>query len=141
MINYEFEHSETTTAPPEAVWALWSDVDRWLEWDSSLERIELAGQFQAGTTGTMVLPGQPPIGFTITDVQPGRGFTDETEVPGGVLRFEHSLETAENRTRVTHRVEIEGPAEMASKLGPMITADTPEAVRDLVRLAEAQGKV
>jgi ligand-binding SRPBCC domain-containing protein len=137
MINYEFEHSETTTASAEAIWALWSAVNRWPEWDSSLERIELTGPFEAGTTGTMILPGRPPISFTITEVQPGHGFTDETEVPGGVLRFRHSLEITDGRTVVTHRVEIDGPAEMAGKLGPMVTEDVPEAVRDLVRLAEA----
>jgi hypothetical protein len=83
----------------------------------------------------MVLPGQPPISFAITEVQPRRGFTGETEIPG-VLRFGHSLETTRGLTKVTHRVEIDGPAEMAKEFGPVVTADTPDAVRALVRLAE-----
>jgi ligand-binding SRPBCC domain-containing protein len=136
MATYEFEHTETTTAPAEAVWALWADVERWLEWDTSLERIELTGPFEPGTTGTMVLAGQPPIRFTLTAVRPGRGFTDETEIPDGVLRFIHSLETTGGSTKVTYRVEIDGPAEMAAEFGPMVTDDTPDAVRALVRLAE-----
>ena len=77
-----------------------------------MERIELAGPFEAGTTGAMVPAGRPPISFAITEVQPRRGFTGETEIPG-VLRFRHSLETTGGLTTVTHRVEIDGPAEMA----------------------------
>jgi hypothetical protein len=84
----------------------------------------------------MVLPGQPPTSFTITEAQPGRGFTDETEIPLGVLRFRHSLETTGNLTKVTYRVEIDSPAEMAKEFGPMVTADTPDAVRALVGLVE-----
>jgi hypothetical protein len=141
MANYEFEHTVTTTAPADAVWALWSDVSRWTEWDTSLEAITLDGPFAAGSGGTMTIPGQPPIAYTLTVVEPGAGFTDETEIPGGVLRFIHRAETVAGLTTITQRTEIDGPAEMAREFGPAVTEDVPEAMRALAELAEASLRV
>ncbi len=47
------EHSIETTAAPEAVWGLWSDVPRWPEWNADLERATLSGPFAARSTITM----------------------------------------------------------------------------------------
>jgi hypothetical protein len=136
MTNYEFEHSVETTASTQAVWDLWHDVSRWTAWDTSLESVELEGPFAVGSSGTMVIPGQPPIAFTLTDVRQGEGFTDETTIPGALLRFDHAVAPlADGRALVTHRVEIEGPA--AQELGPMVTEDVPDAMAALVKLAEA----
>ena len=37
------EHSIETTASPEAIWRLWSDVERWPEWNADIEQIEISG--------------------------------------------------------------------------------------------------
>ncbi len=138
MTNYEFSHSVETTASAAAVWALWSDVGRWTEWDAELESVELDGPFEVGSRGRMAIPGQPPIEFTLTEVRPLTSFTDETAVPGAVLRFVHRLEPlADGRLRVTHRVEASGPA--ATKIGPFVTEDLPAAVDSLVALASSTG--
>jgi hypothetical protein len=91
----------------------------------------------AGGKGTMVIEGQPPISYELTAVAEGRGFTDRTEIPGAVLTFFHEVEPVGERTKVTHRVQIDG--ELARKLGPMVTADVPDAVRALVKLASSGG--
>jgi hypothetical protein len=135
---YEYEHSVETTAAPEAIWNLWSDVSTWPDWDGSVEKVELEGPFAVGSEGTMTIPGQPLIRFRLVEVSPGARFTDETVVQGALLRFMHTLEKLEGgRTLVTHRVEIEAPRPMAGELGPMITADVPDAMRALVAAAEA----
>ncbi|MEC3980704.1 SRPBCC family protein [Amycolatopsis sp. H20-H5] len=141
MANYEYEHTVTTTAPADAVWALWSDVSRWTEWDTSLEAITLDGPFAPGSGGTMTIPGQPLITYILTEVEPGVAFSDETAIPGGVLRFGHRLTTADGLTTITHRVEIDGPPEMAKEFGPVVTEDVPEAMRALAKLAEASCRV
>lgn len=136
MATYEFEHSVETTASPEAVWVLWSDVSRWTEWDSGLESVVLDGPFEVGVNGTMVVPGRPPVPFTLTEVRPGKGFVDVSEIPGALLRFHHTLEPLDGgRVRVTHGVVIEGPA--AREIGPFVTADLPDAVKALVELASS----
>ena len=136
MANFEHEHSIELTAAPESVWRLWSEVDRWVEWDTGLDRASLDGPFEVGTTGVMHIPGLGPIGFRLIEVQPGVGFTDETSVEGAVVRFGHHLEPLPGgRLRVTHRVTVEGPA--AAELGPAIVEDLPEALAALAKLAEA----
>jgi uncharacterized membrane protein len=39
------EHSVETSAAPDAVWRLWTDVERWPEWNAGVEQIELSGDF------------------------------------------------------------------------------------------------
>ncbi|CRK56057.1 hypothetical protein [Alloactinosynnema sp. L-07] len=135
MTTYEFAHTETTTADADAVWALWGDVARWAEWDSSLTGVTLEGPFDVGSAGVMNFEGRPPVHFRLTEVRPGQGFSDETEIPGAVLRFHHEVAVVDGLTAVTHRVEIEGA--LAERLGPVVTADVPDAVRALVRLASS----
>jgi hypothetical protein len=55
-----------------------------------------------------------------------------------VLRFVHLLEPAAGGgTRITHRVEVEGPA--ASEIGPNVASDLPEAMAALAAAAERAG--
>jgi hypothetical protein len=132
---YTFELSVESTATPDAVWALYADVAAWLTWDHGLEAVEVDGPFEAGTAGRITPHGMGTLPFTITWAEPGRGFTDETLAMGHVLRFAHEIEALPGGgSRVTHRVEIEGPA--ADEIGPNVTGDTPEAVAALVALAE-----
>jgi hypothetical protein len=133
MATFSFEHSVEGPASVETVWELWSDVSRWTEWDEGLESVTLAGPFAEGSGGTMVVKGQGPISFTLTSVEPFAGFVDETSVPGALLRFTHRVERVGDGVRVTHSVVIEGQA--AEQLGPVVTADLPDAVEALVKLA------
>ena len=54
-----FEHSETvtTSATPEAVWALWSDPATWSSWDPAVESVAFEGSFGEGAAGLIVLTG------------------------------------------------------------------------------------
>lgn len=132
---YTFEHTAETTASADAVWALYADVNAWLRWDHGLDAIVLDGPFEAGVTGRITPKGMGELPFVLTRVEPGRRFDDETPAMGHVLRFIHVIEPlAEGGARVTHRVEIEGPA--ADEMGPNVTGDTPEAVAALVAMAE-----
>jgi polyketide cyclase/dehydrase/lipid transport protein len=137
MTSYEYEHSVETVASPAAVWALWSDIGRWTEWDTSLTGIRMDGPFEPGGTGVMTIEGQGDLEFLLTDVVPGAGFTDETVLPVATLRFGHTMTPLpDGRLRVTHRVSIEGPA--AQQLGPQVTEDVPDAMAGLVAIAERE---
>ncbi|GLZ34510.1 hypothetical protein Lesp02_66970 [Lentzea sp. NBRC 105346] len=133
MTSYEFEHSVEAPVSAAAVWALYSDISQWTSWDQGLSEVTLDGPFEAGVSGKMTIPGQPAIDFTLTSVDPGREFTDETLFNGAVLRFRHVIEPVPGGVRVTHRVEITGPG--AREMGPMVTSDVPEAMEALVALA------
>ena len=87
------EHAHDTPASPEAVFALWADVEGWPAWDASLVATTLEGPFAAGTAGTLHPQGMPePIAFVITAVEQGAGFADETRLGPLHLRFRHRVE-------------------------------------------------
>lgn len=139
MTSFEYEHSATTTAPAAAVWALWSDTTTWPSWDAGMENVSVDGDFTVGTSGTMTITGQPPIPFTLTEVEPNVRFADVTEIPGATLRFTHTLTPTGAGTEISHRVTIEGPA--AQELGPVVTAGVPAALAKLASLAEESSLV
>lgn len=94
--------------------------------------MELDGPFCPGTTGRMTLPDQETLTSRLTWVEEGRGFEDETSIPGAgvVVRVRHSLEAMEHGgTRITYRCVIKGPS--AEEIGPMVTADFPDVIAAL----------
>jgi len=135
---WTYDHSIETDASPQSIWPLYADVPAWPRWDQGLEWVTLDGPFTAGTTGSLKVPDQDPLAFKLVEVRPLQGFSDETYIPGLVITFDHTLApTASGRTRITHRVTITGSAaeRVAPDLGPQITADVPQAMESLARLA------
>jgi hypothetical protein len=135
---WEYEHSVETEAAAEQVWALWSDVTTWPDWNAGIAAIEIDGPFAEGTMFTMTPPGAEPIRLRLVEVVPGALFVDELDAGDFTVRTIHRLAPAESGTRVTYRTEISGPGadQVAPELGPAITADFPEVLAALVKLAE-----
>ncbi|MBV9384204.1 MAG: SRPBCC family protein [Streptosporangiaceae bacterium] len=128
-----------TTAGPDAVWRCWSDMAAWPTWNDGIEKITIDGPFAIGTTFTMTPPGDDPIQMRLTEIVPGELFTDEMDAGNFIVRTVHRIEPAAGcRTRIIYRTEITGPAadEAGPELGPAITADFPEVLAALARLAE-----
>jgi uncharacterized protein YndB with AHSA1/START domain len=132
------EHTAETAASPQAVWRVLRDLDQWGSWDTSLEWVRLHGPFQVGSTVTMKPKGQDPIASVIVQATKNRVYADETSMGGVTLRFSHTLQPQEGGgTRVTHRLEITGPAadQVGPELGPAITEDFPQAMQALLARA------
>ena len=53
-MTFEYERTVTTTASPDDVWALWSDIGSWHAWDPAVERVALEGHFAEGAAGDAV---------------------------------------------------------------------------------------
>lgn len=137
---WEYEHTAETTASPADLWRHWSSMELWPQWNAGIEKIEVDGPFEVGTTFAMTSPGDDePIRMRLTEVIPERLFTDEMDAGDFVVRTVHELRpSASGTTRVVYRTEISGPAaaQAGPQLGPAITADFPDVVAALVRLAE-----
>jgi Polyketide cyclase / dehydrase and lipid transport len=133
------EHSIETTASPEAIWRLWSDVAGWPDWIADIEHIEIAGPFTAGSTITVTPAGQDPVELRIAEaVEPDR-FVDEADLGDVVVRTIHRVERLEaDLSRVVYRMEISGLAadSVGPELGPQISGDFPETLAALVEHAE-----
>jgi hypothetical protein len=111
----------------------------WPQWNAGIEKLAVDGPFAVGTTLTMTPPGEDPIPMRLVEIVPGELFTDEMDAGDFVVRTEHRLDPlGDGRTRVVYRTEITGPAadQVGPELGPAITADFPDVVAALVKLAE-----
>jgi uncharacterized protein YndB with AHSA1/START domain len=136
---WEYEHSAETTAAPDVVWRLWSDIAAWPQWNDGIEKITVDGPFAVGTSFTMTPPGDEPVRMRLAEIVPGELFTDEMDAGDFIVRTVHRLERAAGgRTRISYRTEITGPAagQVGPELGPAITADFPEVLASLAQLAE-----
>jgi Polyketide cyclase / dehydrase and lipid transport len=134
---FTYRHSVEADVSVEAVWALYEDVTTWPSWDDQAERITRDGPFAPGTTGTMRFTGQDPLSYRLTKVEPLREFVDETPAGPLLVRVSHRLEPLRpGRVRITHEAEVQGPADEAREVGATITADFPETMAALVRLAK-----
>jgi len=133
------EHSAETMAAPEVVWRVWSEVERWPEWNADLERAELSGPFAMGSTITMYQRGGDMIELRIAEAVEPERFVDEADLGDVVVRTTHRLELLEgDRARVISRMEISGPQadSVAPQIGPELSADFPQVLSALVERAE-----
>jgi len=129
---YLFECETAFHAEPAAVWALWTDVARWPEWDVSKEMARLDGPFQPGARGWAKQRGNLGGSFIITKVEDGRRWVSECPVPGGTVVFDHTLEPAGGgRVRVVKRVEVHGGS------GPLLRLFAPKMRRDITQSLSA----
>ncbi|HEY7430428.1 MAG TPA: SRPBCC family protein [Streptosporangiaceae bacterium] len=131
-----FECEATLDAEPAAVWAVWTNVGRWPEWDVSKEIARLDGPFVVGTSGWAKQRGTLGGSFTITELQPGRRWVSECPLPLGKVIFEHVLEpVGKHRVRVVKSVEVEGG------ISPLIRLFAPKMRRDISESLVALGRM
>jgi hypothetical protein len=134
------EHTITTVASPEAIWRLWSNVPGWPRWIADIDQIQISGPFAPGITILMAPPGQESIEVRIADAVEPELFVDEADLGDIVVRTIHRVERIDDRRScVTYRMEITGPAAdtVGPELGAQISADFPETLAALVKLAES----
>jgi hypothetical protein len=134
------EHSVETTASPESIWRLWSDVPSWGEWNADIERIEISGPFTRGSTIAMTPVAQDTVELRIAETSEPNLFIDEADLGDVLIRTLHRIDPlGDGRSRVIYRMEITGPAadSVGAELGPEISGDFPETLAALVEKAVA----
>jgi uncharacterized protein YndB with AHSA1/START domain len=133
------EHRLETSAPPQAVWEAWADVERWPEWNAGVERIDLRGPFAVGSIIVMTPPGDEPVELRIVEAVEPELFVDEADGGDFLVRTTHRIDSAGGgRSRITYRMEITGPAAdtVGPEIGPEISGDFPQVLAALARYAE-----
>jgi len=136
----EYGTSVETTASPEKVWSVWSDMSTWGEWNPNVSTMDWQGGFASGTTGIMNTKAGQHHKMQLVDVQSARGFALVTSVvPGTTFRFNCRIEPVGAKTKVSQTVEVGGPlgGVMGGMLGPQVSKEFGTLLANLARKAES----
>jgi carbon monoxide dehydrogenase subunit G len=115
------ERTVNINAPPERVWAVMVDVERWPEWTESMKSVERldSGEFGVGSKAKLRIRRSPNANvWTVTELAPNRSFTWETNSGGVKGMAAHVIDPDGNGSKVTLTVDLSGI--VATLFGPMI---------------------
>jgi uncharacterized protein YndB with AHSA1/START domain len=109
----DYRISVDIAAPPERVWDVMSDVERWSEWTasiSSIQRLDGSGPLRLGSRALVRQPRVRPAVWQVTELENGSSFTWITRAAGVVAAGRHSVEAIANgtRTRATLALTFSG---------------------------------
>lgn len=134
---WKTEYAIETSATAETIWSIFRDVPGWKNWNAGIEQIDIDGPFATGTWFTMKPPGEEALRSQLVDVRENVCFVDETRVGDLAILVAHRIQPlGPARTRIVYAVDAHGP--QASEIGPAVSADFPEVLASLSRLAEAR---
>src|SRR3954452_22737000 len=93
-------------APPDVVWTVMSDGERWPDWTASVTSVTRLdeGPLRIGSRALIREPRFPPARWVVTELLPGRSFTWKSGLPGMWVYGEHSVEPLGTGTRATLRL-------------------------------------
>jgi uncharacterized protein YndB with AHSA1/START domain len=116
MPKTRFSIEVDVDAPPERVWQVMSDVERWPEWTPSVLSVqrEDTGPLRVGSRARIRQPKLVRADWEVTALQPGREFTWITRSPGVVVTARHAVEPTGRGTRATLSIRYDG------LLGPVV---------------------
>ena len=99
----EYETTVDIEAPPEKVWAIVQDVERWSEWTESISSIELlgTGDLAMGSRARVKQPGFPAAEWEVTRFSPGTSFAWTSKAPGLTSFGDHEVVPTATGSKVT----------------------------------------
>jgi uncharacterized protein YndB with AHSA1/START domain len=107
----EFSRAIEIAAPPDRVWAVMRDVERWFEWTASVTSIKLVGggSLRVGGRAWVRQPKFPPALWEVRELDdPGRSFTWISRAPGMLVTARHCVEAVGARSRGVLSLRYEG---------------------------------
>jgi Polyketide cyclase / dehydrase and lipid transport len=133
-----FSYEVTTTASPDRVWALWTDVSTWKTWDKGLKDAELGEPMRRGSKGKITPLSGPSASFTVTEFDPQTSYTFATNLPLAKLTVRRTI-IGTSPTRFRHDVSFSGPmgGVFAKRFGPGFRKALPPTMREIAALAES----
>jgi uncharacterized membrane protein len=106
-----FDHSVTIQAPPEKVWAIFSDVANWPSWTptiTSVERLD-EGRIHVGARTRIRQPKLPVAVWEVTELKEGEYFEWVSRAPGVKTTGGHRVTSTPEGTVATATIIQEGP--------------------------------
>ena len=105
-----FEHSIAISAPPERVWGILVDVERWPARIPTVDRVERLddGPLAVGARTRLAQPKLPEEVWTVTELTAGTAFTWTSSSTGVRVTASHVVEPSPEGSRLTLAVDIAG---------------------------------
>ena len=119
MLDFRIEVA--INAPPDSVWAVMRDIERWPEWTPTVRKVRRLDTrpLAVGSRAVILQPKLPPAKWKVTELDDARrSFTWETWGPGMRLQARHSVEGTGNTSRATLSIQFSG------LLGPLFARVT-----------------
>jgi uncharacterized membrane protein len=109
-------------APPEQVWAVLFDVERWPEWTASMTRVQRLddGPLAVGSRAKVKQPRLPSIVWTVTELAPGKSFTWESRSPGALSIARHDIVPDESGHGSTVTLAVEQTGIIGGLVGGLL---------------------
>jgi hypothetical protein len=109
-----------TSAAPDRVWRVWSDVDTWPEWNPDMNESRLDGPLKLGTTGTINTKSGGKHAVVVTHYKDGQSFElESTALPGTKMAIRATISPSGAGSRITQGFEPRGL--LAPIVGPMMS--------------------
>lgn len=127
-----------TQATKESIWSRWKSIERWKDWDNSIEFAYLNDSFHEGASGLIKPKGGPKTKFTITKIVENEIFVNQSRLPFCTIDFIHEIIQDKNDIVVVHKIEMRGVLSfLFSKImGADMARELPNSVNMLIELVE-----
>lgn len=106
----DFQIAVEIAAPPDVVWSVMEDAERWHEWTPSVRSIRLLDPrpLRIGSRAVIRQPKFPPALWKITAIDPGRSFEWTSVAPGVRVVARHGVAPIAAGTRATLSLQYSG---------------------------------
>lgn len=138
--NKHFWHTVETTASPEQIWQIWTDVPNWKDWDTGLKDANIDGNFQADAKGQIISLEGRTSKFKVVEFEAGKSYTFKTNLPLSGLYVKRFFEVKNGKTYFTHEVWFQGLTAgiFAKVFGSEFRKMLPEVMDKIKQIAENQ---
>jgi len=106
--NKHFWYSLETTASPETIWSIWTDVPNWKDWDTGLKDATIKDEFALGSKGVIISLENRKSKFKVVEFTQGNSYTYKTKLPLGSIYVKRYLTSENGKTVFTHEVWFKG---------------------------------
>lgn len=129
-----FNIAVSIDAPPQRVFAILNDVERWPEWTPSMSSVQRLdqGPFAIGSSARVRQPKLLPAVWRVTELEDDRNFTWVARSPGLSMRAGHAVFPQGAGCRVELSLEVSG------LIGPIVSRFYGGLIERYI-VAESQG--
>jgi hypothetical protein len=101
--------SLVTSASPEKVWSILTDVKNWKNWEIWLREADLEGEFGPDAVGVLVPENGPKARFRVTNFKPDFTYTLKARLPFAQLNIRRLIGYHNRKTWLQNEIWMEGP--------------------------------